>query len=151
MLQTACLAYLLHSFTAVNMYKAKTKQKRPIWYLRLLCFSVIMHYKNLRIYVPCEPKNIINKIIAFHCMSMSQTAYLAYLFHWNAWQQNVQKRPIWSLLPLYFSIAASEICVFTTKTIYHPLTRPIVSLQHDHHLQHHYQIESFLIMHYWRA
>ena len=46
MLQTACLAYLLHSLTTVNMYKAKTKQKRPIWSLRLLCFSVIVHYKS---------------------------------------------------------------------------------------------------------
>ena len=35
----------------------------------------------------------------------------------------------------------------TTKTIYHPLQRRIASLLHDHHLQHHYQIES----HYWRA
>ena len=88
-----------------------------------------------------------NLLFQIAYVSMLQTTYLEHLLHGIAWQQNVQKRPIWSLLLLYFSIAASEICVFTTKTIYHPLQRPIASLLHDHHLQHHYQIES----HYWRA
>ena len=87
------------------------------------------------------------KLVVSNCISMLQTTYLEHLLHGIAWQQNVQKRPIWSLLLLYFSIAASEICVLTTKTIYHPLQRPIASLQRDHHLQHHYQIKS----HYWRA
>ena len=61
------------------------------------------------------------------CISISQTAYLEHLLHWIAWQQNVQKRPIWSLLLLYFSILRllRSVCspqrLFTIRSIQRPI------------------------------